>query len=290
MGAESVFFSQFPSSPPEREIRPERLYASASGYSELWRIRREGRYRVCKVLKEEHRGDPAFEALLRKEFELGYGLEHPGVCRILDWKELPGLGSAIEMEWVDGESLAELAARGPIPTARIRSLFCELCDALDYIHHRGLVHRDLKPENVMVTHDGGHIKLIDFGLADADGWYLLKLPAGTPGYAAPEVLAGRAADARSDIWSLGVMLSELGGRRLSGVARKCTRPLPEHRFQNVLQVKTSLERRWRPAWLAALAILLAVGVLALVWAGGRESRRADRIFREATELIENELQ
>ncbi len=286
MGAESTFFGHFPSNPPEREIRPERLYASASGYSELWRIRREGRYRVCKVLKEEHRGDPAFETLLRKEFELGYGLEHPGICRILDWKVLPGLGSAIEMEWVDGESLAELAARGPIPAPRIRSLFCELCEALDYIHRRGLVHRDLKPENVMVTHDGGHVKLIDFGLADAGGWYLHKQPAGTPDYAAPEVLAGREADARSDIWSLGVMLSVLGGRKFSQIAHRCARQIPERRFQDVRQVKMALERCGRPVWLAAMAILLVAGALALLWAGGRDARRADRIFREATDLIE----
>lgn len=290
MGAESTFFEHFSGSQPLQEAALELLHRSESGYAELWRVRRDGRYRVFKVLKAPYRGEPAYEDRLRKEYELGCGLEHPGICRILDWKVLPALGSAIEMEWVDGSTLAELAAKGLLPVKQVRRLFGEICDALDYIHRRGLVHRDLKPENVMVTHDGGHVKLIDFGLADAAEWFLHKQPAGTPGYAAPEVFAGRPAEARSDIYSLGVMLLELGGRKFSRVAGKCMKQLPEQRFQDVRQVKCALEHRTWPVWLTAAALLLAAGLLVL-WLGHYpSSRKADRVFEEATELIENTLQ
>ena len=289
MGAESTFFEPRPEGLAVQDVPPELLHSSDAGFTELWRVRREGRYRVCKVLKAERRGDPAFEALLRKEFELGYGLEHPGICRILDWKTLPEWGSAIEMEWVDGQTLADLAAQRALRASEVRRLFGEICDALDYIHRRGLVHRDLKPENVLVTHGGAHVKLIDFGLSDADDWYQHKEAAGTRAYAAPELLAGRPADARSDIYSLGVMLSEVGGKRFSRVARKCTRQVPDSRYQDARQVKRALENRGRWIW-GAIAVAVLVFALAALLLPDRAARQADRIFKEATELIESSLQ
>lgn len=290
MGVESTFFEGCPGALPSEGHLPELLHRSETGYTELWRVRREGRYRVCKVLKPEFRGEAAYEALLRKEFELGCGLDHPGICRILDWKTLPEWGSAVEMEWVDGQTLAELASQGPVPAARLRQLFVELCDALEYIHRRGLVHRDLKPENVLVTHDGGHVRLIDFGLSDAGDWYQLKEAAGTRVYAAPELLAGRPADARSDLYSLGVILSELGGKRFSRVAGKCTRQIPDRRYQDVRQVKRALEGRgrWSRVVVAALAVILVL--VAALLLHDRAARQADRIFGEATDLIERSLQ
>ena len=290
MGAESNFFEPLPQGQPVQEAPPELIHVSVEGWCELWRLHHAGRYRVGKVLKPEYRGNPVYESLLRKEFDLGSGLDHPGICRTLDWATLPGFGSAILMEWVDGRTLDVWAAQERPGPDRVRQVFCEICDALDYLHRRQRIHRDLKPENVMLTHDGDHVKLIDFGLADADAWYLHKQAAGTRDYAAPEVLAGRAADARSDIWSVGVMLKEWGGRRFARVAAKCTRPIPARRYRHAGDLRRALSHRPLRRWLLVLAAGLALGAAGWgLWESGRAARQADRIFREATEWIEESL-
>ena len=290
MGAESDFFVPIARDLPASETLPEQIHVSESGFCELYLVRRDGRCRVCKVLKPEYRGNPVYESLLRKEFDLGFGLDHPGICRTLDWTRLPGFGSAILMEWVDGRTLDVWAAQEQPGPDRIRQVFSEICDALDYIHRRQLVHRDIKPENVMLTHDGDHVKLIDFGLADADAWYLYKQAAGTRDYAAPEVLAGRAADARSDIFSVGVMLGELGGRRFSRQAAKCMRQLPDRRYRSAGQLRHALMRRTGLRCMVIVPVILAVVVaLWLLWDFRRSERHAARIFHEATDLIENAL-
>ena len=290
MGVESNFFEPLPQGLSVFDAPPEPLPVSAGGWCELWRLRHDGHYRVCKALKPEYRGNPVYESLLRKEFEMGFGLDHPGICRTLDWTTLPGCGSAILMEWVDGRTLDEWMAQERPGPERIRQVFCEICDALDYLHRRQRVHRDLKPENVMLTHDGDHVKLIDFGLADADAWYLHKQAGGTRDYAAPEVLAGGAADARSDIWSVGVMLKDYGGRRFARVAEKCMHRIPARRWRHAGDLRRALMRRPFRRWLPVLAAVLAAAAAGwILWESGRTARQADRIFREATEWIENSL-
>lgn len=124
------------------------VYISDSGESMLVRVTREGKFRVLKALKPQFRGKRRSEALLRKEFEVGYSLDHPNICRVISFVQDEDLGNCIEMEWVDGESLRTLIDKDSLNRADCRKIVLELCDALSYIHHKQVIHKDLKPENM----------------------------------------------------------------------------------------------------------------------------------------------
>lgn len=253
----------------------EQIYCSESGPSVLYRIQREGKFRVLKALKEEHRADPFYQGLLRKEFEIGWELDHPGICKTLDFRDMEGLGPCIEMEWVDGCTLEEFYVRGPVTAELERQIFCELCDALSYIHHKQVFHRDLKPENILVTHKGSHVKLIDFGLSDSDTHATHKESAGTVVYAAPEVLRGEPADARSDLFSLGRILFELSDRYTT-LALKCMDRRPEKRPASADEVKAALlrpRRNW--IWWATATLVLVASVLAGGYLFDRNAQKAE---------------
>ena len=142
-------------------------HSSEEGFCLLYRGERAGRFRAFKCLKPQWRDNPLQVAMLRKEFELGYPLRHNNICETYAFLEIDGLGPCIEMEWVDGVSLAEYLQRAPLSEKTFRKLAGELCDALSYLHGHQTVHRDLKPENILVTHGDPAIKLIDFGLSDS---------------------------------------------------------------------------------------------------------------------------
>ena len=264
MGEPSVFFSDPPCG-MTTVSGLECIYCSETGPSDLYRVAREGKFRVLKALKEEHRNDPFYRSLLRKEFEIGWELDHPGICKTLDFREVEGLGPCIELEWVDGCTLEELYTHGPVEKTLECQLFCELCDALSYIHRKQVFHRDLKPENILVTHKGSHIKLIDFGLSDTDTHATHKESAGTVVYAAPEVLRGEPADARSDIFSLGRILFEVSDR-YTAIALRCMDRRPEKRYASADEGKGALRRHSRSRWIWWALIIFALVASALAGA------------------------
>lgn len=237
---------------------------SEEGMCDLYRGERAGRFRVYKCLKPQYRGSMIHEGILKKEFEQGYSLRHANICETYSFMEIDGLGSCIEMEWVDGVTLDEYLKRGVPDEGTFCKIACQICDALDYIHSRGMIHRDLKPSNIMVSHDGGIVKLIDFGLADDASSAVFKAPAGSRRWVAPEVLAGRGADVRSDIWSLGAVLQLItGGHRRC--LEKCMAEDPAKRYHSAGQVKEALCRRspFLPIVLTAAAVALIVAAALL---------------------------
>lgn len=223
------------------------IYVSFSGYARLFRCQRYNRLHILKALKPSYIGNPFYEQALRKEFDIGYQLEHPHICRALGWETLPELGHCIVLEYIDGATLRELMAQGRLTAALARKLIAELCDALNYLHGKQVVHRDLKPENILVTHNGSNIKLIDFGLSDSDDYEVLKMPAGTRYYLAPEALKpGQLPDLRADIYSLGILTGEMAellkDKKLAALSRKCTRRKPEDRYPSAPEVVKALHR------------------------------------------------
>lgn len=128
-----------------------------------------------------------------------------------------------------------------------------------------MIHRDLKPSNIMITHNGQNVKLIDFGLSDSDSFCVLKSPAGTSGYIAPEqMLPGAKAEPRADIYSLGMVLGDMakatGDKALSKMAEICSCRDPQSRPQNIVQLRQRLSctPRYRHASLLLCALIIAL--------------------------------
>ena len=278
------------------------IHRSGCGWSELYRVCRGGRFRVLKALKPEYRGMSLYESLLRKEFEIGYSLSHPNICEVYGFSDVPGLGRAIEMEWIDGAPLSGVMASGRIQGKTALRLADQLCDAVGYLHARQVVHRDIKLSNLMVTHNGNNLKIIDFGLSDADSWAVLKGQGGTIGNASPEALAGGVSDCRSDIWSMGKVLSELVPSKRA-VARRCMEQDPARRYQDAASVKAALHSHRGIVFLIVLALLVSAAVSAL-WNPFKaveapeplpvqdsssvvtDPAVIDELFRQATEMID----
>lgn len=246
-----------PSADPGKEL----LSRSQTGYCELWRRDRGGKLRVLKCLKEEYRGNPLYERLLRKEYEIGYSLANVHICEYYDFTTDPDLGNCMEMEWVDGRTLEEFLAEDPHEPAIYDKIATEICSALTYMHAKQVLHRDLKPSNILITFNGNNVKLIDFGLSDTDASSILKGPAGTAIHAAPEVRAGGKASVRSDLYSLGTVLAAFPGRRYARVARRLCAVDPNARYASASEVAAALRKRRWP-WMAALAVLLLVAASA----------------------------
>jgi hypothetical protein len=257
------------------------------------------------ALKLMHAGAGA-DALAQKRFlrevKLASRLAHPNVVSIYDFGSSDDGAPFYAMELLRGRTLDEIKdSDGPFAPERLVRVGVQLCDALEAAHGLDILHRDLKPSNVMILDDPSSrdfVKVLDFGLARS-----IAAPTsvtrsghvvGTPRYLAPEVAAGEAADQRSDLYSLGVLLRELAQPalppRLVNVIEKLTAPEPKDRYRSAAQAREALavaldrapgtaatveERRShaveRPRRLAAqfsiVVVAVAAGVMAIGYAG-----------------------
>jgi Tol biopolymer transport system component/tRNA A-37 threonylcarbamoyl transferase component Bud32 len=226
----------------------------AGGMGEVYKATdtRLGRTVAIKVLPEKLAGRPDLRERLSREARAVSSLNHPNICALFDVGHDDGTDYLV-MEHLEGETLAELAGRGPLPLPDTLKYATQIADALGIAHRKGLIHRDLKPGNVMIT--AGGAKLLDFGLARSfeAGPEVTSLTAaatatspltaqgtivGTYQYMAPEQLEGGAADARSDIFAFGAVLYEMiTGRRafegktqaslIASILKETPRPLTE---------------------------------------------------------------
>jgi eukaryotic-like serine/threonine-protein kinase len=241
----------------------------SGGMGEVWKARdtRLGRIVAIKKVKEQH------SERFKREARTIAALNHPYICQLFD------IGpDYLVLEYVEGKSLSS-----PLPEREAVRLAIQIATALETAHKKGIIHRDLKPQNIMVT-DEGSVKLLDFGLAklyeqdtSSSQSPTADFPAtqagaviGTVAYMSPEQAQGQPADARSDIFSFGLVLYEMlsGKRAFSGesphvtvaallrdeppplqtslplekIVRRCLAKQPSGRFQMMSEVTATLER------------------------------------------------
>jgi eukaryotic-like serine/threonine-protein kinase len=234
-------------------------------------------------------------------------LSHPGICMLFDVGNQDGTDFLV-MEYLEGETLAERLRRGRVPPDQGLQIASELLDGLAHAHRHGIIHRDLKPQNIMLVRSGSRVsaKILDFGLAKRtavaaadDQTATLALThtnvvVGTPKYMAPEQIEGRAADVRTDVYAMGLVLQELlpaasTTETLQQVLKRSVASEPDERWQSAADFRAALDvarmpasvpvsgerRRWM--WIAAavLAAVFAVGALLISWP--RRDRAADPI-------------
>jgi predicted Ser/Thr protein kinase len=164
---------------------------------------------ALKFLPAEAASNPRLLERFHGEVRVARQVSHPNVCRVYDIGEIEGM-PFISMEYVDGEDLADLLTRiGRLPADKAMETARKLCAGLAAAHDRGVIHRDLKPQNIMMN-KRGEVVIMDFGLAAiADQLSGAEVRNGTPAYMAPEQLKGSEVTAKSDIYSLGLVLYEL---------------------------------------------------------------------------------
>jgi serine/threonine protein kinase len=212
------------------------------GHNVLARAKRYGRWYLLKAIVAEHSGDEMYRAMQDKEFDIMMRLQHPGIVQVVNMENVSPLGRCIVMEWVDGKTLKEWLKGNPSHEERIH-VAEQLLDALSHIHSHGIAHRDIKPSNIMITSNRKNAKIIDFGLADTDVHAILKQPAGTEQYMAPEQASTSKPDSRNDIYSLGLVLRDMElGKHYKAPITRCLMPIAE-RYQSVEELKADLRRR-----------------------------------------------
>jgi eukaryotic-like serine/threonine-protein kinase len=253
---------------------------------EVYRARdaKLGRDVAIKVLPAAFALDPDRAARFEREARVLASLNHPHIAQIYG---LEG-SSAIVMELVDGETLADQIRRGPLKLADALAIARQIADALDAAHEKGIVHRDLKPSNLALTRDGA-VKILDFGLAkDASdepravdlthsptmlGVTGTGVLLGTAPYMSPEQARGKAVDKRTDIWAFGCVLFEMltGKRAFGGETTTDT-------------VAAILERE--PDWIALPASVPAAWVSVLKRCLEKDPKRRQRDIADAAAQLD----
>ena len=231
---------------------------------EAYRVKIYGKLHFLKKLKPEHEDNILFREALRKEFEIGFRLEHPNIVRYVSFHD-----DEILMEYVDGEDLLAFLKNHPTyfeDAEHFDKFVGQLLSALQYLHDNQVLHLDLKPENIMLTRIGCDVKVVDLGCCYSDTF--VDSTGYTTQYAAPEQLAGRKVDVRTDIYAVGKILELLPHHPTiyNKVIKRCLDKNPQNRYQTIAELQKALSVRNynKKKIVAAVSIVFAVSVVLLL--------------------------
>lgn len=254
---------------PVRNLTPEELgdpvfsdfeLLSDSGHNLIYRAMCSGKWVVLKAARNEEGNTTRNQLLLRREYDIMRAIDC--IYVVLPWQitEVPGIGTAIVMEYVQGRTLEAFLQERPSYSERKR-VADELLEALVTLHARQIVHGDLKSTNILITDVGNHVRLIDFGFADTDA-YLAKNIGSTPSIQspAPQDASASTADIQRDIYALGKILEVLFPHRYRFVTRRCLK----NRFSSIRDVKAALRRHDACRWLLPMAVIGLTAVMAVI--------------------------
>ena len=240
MEIESAIFDAVPEQGVQMEGFGDFKLLKTTAYAQLYRASKAGKYFLVKTTKDDTERQLA---MLHREYELAIGCDHPHIVHTFTYEANLSVGAGVIMEYVEGRTLKEYLAENPSKAER-RRIFEELLSAVGYLHKRGVIHNDLKPENILVTHADNRLKLIDFGLADSDAYFALRTLGCTPRYASPELQAQSGViDARSDIYSVGVLMGDIFGGKHRRIAERCRNAKPDNRYANIEALQLAWKRR-----------------------------------------------
>jgi eukaryotic-like serine/threonine-protein kinase len=265
---------------PGTRLGPYRIEAQlgAGGMGEVFRAvdTRLGRTVAIKTCREQ------FSDRFNREARAISALNHPHICTLYDVGP-----DYLIMELVEGETLASRLKRGKIPIEQSIEYAAQIADGLAAAHAKGIIHRDLKPGNIMLTKSG--VKVLDFGLAksslDDNSITASHVVMGTPAYMAPEQREGKPCDARTDVFTLGLVLQEMTGTtnklppQLAHIIERCLAPDPDSRWHAAADLKLELEwiakrpptnhatapRAYSWIWITGVAAVILVALLGWVF-------------------------
>lgn len=286
MVEESQIVSQITEKIPSEQGFHDFKLLRTTAFAHLYIAHKQGKRFLIKTTKDNTKQQLA---MLRREYELSICATHPHIVHTYTYITDLEVGEGIIMEYIESRTLAEYLTENPPKSERNR-IVNELVSAVGYLHKLGVIHNDLKPENILISRTDNSLKLIDFGLADNDSYYALKSLGCTPHYASPELRERRSGiDARSDIYSVGMIMEQIVGR--SAITRRCTKSNPAQRFANISDLQRAWRRRnFRYHVTAAIVTLAVVLTPILVMIQQRVAlHNHDRLKQQLVEQVKSDI-
>jgi serine/threonine protein kinase len=269
--------------------------------SDCFKVRIHAKWHFLKRPKKAFSTNPLYIAAFKKEFDLGFTLDHPNIVRYLS-KGADKDGIYILTEYVDGQTLSDFRLKNADffkKEENIRKLLLQLLSALDYLHNRQIVHLDLKPDNILITNNGNNIKLIDLGLSYSDCY--TEITGGTQSFGSPEQFTKpQLIDYRSDLYAFGkIVLFLFSGdttisslrqlpSRYKKLVSKCLIDDIERRNIKAVECVKRINQKNRFPVLLVVGIVLIITLL-LIWTNrvktSRNSITPPRMLKQDTILI-----